>query len=121
MKKTWVLVCALCMAMVFAETGEAKAGPDVLNSYASHIGSSVKRNFKGSPEWSRRNYDTTARIELDRNGRVLGVLVTKTSGNRDFDNAVVTAIKRAGRFAPPPVEGMRVVGLRFNSKMLNKF
>lgn len=120
MKKTLVFTCAALLTLALCFAYEATAKPNMLDSYASHIGANVKRNYRGKAEWSARPYSITARIEIDQRGRLLGVMVTKASGNRDFDNAVVRAIRRAGYFGPPPVKGIRMVGLRFNSKMLHK-
>lgn len=125
LKKILLCLCAICLATSFAggDKGDAAvnaSGTNSLDKYAAQITLKVKRNFRGAPEWRGHYYSTTTHVEIDKGGRVLGVNVKKSSGNRDFDKAVVVAIKRTGNFGAPPMEGLRVVGLRFDTKILKK-
>lgn len=110
------LLAALCLALAIAPDLEAKTRRGTLESYALHISASVKRHLKLPPEWRKRAYEATARIDLDRGGRVTGASITAPSGNAAFDAAVLAAINKTGGFGPPPFE-LYAVGLRFSSKM----
>lgn len=127
MKKPLAFLCALCLGLALAGGyGSEAAGASPKNTgssldkYAAQIALKVRRNFKSAPEWYGCPYSTFTHVEIDKIGRVLGVNVKKSSGNRNFDAAVVSAIRRTANFGPPPVEGMRVVGLRFDNKILEK-
>lgn len=113
-------ICAACLALTLLFAHEGAASTSMLDSYALQINALVRENYKGHPSWATRYYTTTARIEIDQKGRLLGVSITKKSGNKDFDSAVLRAIRRTAYFGEPPVPGLRIFGLRFDSETLNK-
>lgn len=78
---------------------------------AAKVGNAAKSNYSGKvvrkikrakfPKASRP-YVTGVLIVISANGQLGSISVTKSSGSRDFDNAVVRAVKRAAPFPKPP-------------------
>lgn len=54
------------------------------------------------PESERLHLKAMVAVRLGRTGEVLDVSLTKASGNDLFDSAVVTAVRKAAPFSPPP-------------------
>lgn len=116
---TFTLLCVLCLALTLGsfDATARPSGQGVIDSYASHVSAKIKNNLKVPPEWRKHHYETTARVDIDKNGRVTGASITNPSGNSAFDTAVLRAIRKTGHLGQPPFE-LYAVGLRFNSRML---
>ena len=54
------------------------------------------------PADERIRLRTVVRLRVARDGNLVSVDVVKPSGNALYDNAVLTAVKRAEPFSPPP-------------------
>jgi TonB family protein len=54
------------------------------------------------PEAERIRLSADVAIRLDAEGRLIDVQLVKPSNNPTFDEAIVTAIKKAAPFGPPP-------------------
>ena len=73
--------------------------------YFGLLQSQVRRHYNVAdsiPESERLHLNTVVAVRLGRKGEVLDVSLTKPSGNDLFDSAVVTAVRKAAPFSPPP-------------------
>jgi TonB family protein len=73
--------------------------------YWGLISSQIHRNYDVSdtiPAEDRIRLKAQVLLQIGRTGEVLRVQLLQSSGNDLFDNAVLTAARKAGPFAPPP-------------------
>ncbi|GHG64373.1 energy transducer TonB [Comamonas sp. JC664] len=73
--------------------------------YFGLLQSQVRRHYSVAdtiPESERLHLKAMVAVRLGRTGEVLDVNLTKASGNDLFDSAVVTAVRKAAPFSPPP-------------------
>jgi TonB family protein len=73
--------------------------------YFGLLQSQVRRHYSVAdtiPESERLHLKAMVAVRLGRSGEVLDVSLTKASGNDLFDSAVVTAVRKAAPFSPPP-------------------
>jgi TonB family protein len=73
--------------------------------YFGLLQSQVRRHYSVAdtiPESERLHLKAMVAVRLGRAGEVLDVSLTKASGNDLFDSAVVTAVRKAAPFSPPP-------------------
>lgn len=73
--------------------------------YYGVIDSALRRHYNMPntiSEAERIRLATTVLIRLDAQGALIDVEVTGSSGNEVFDAAVITAVKKAAPFGPPP-------------------
>ncbi len=84
---------------------ESGAVSIALQLYYERVRSAIREEFK-IPDQDVGNLETSALVVVSRHGRVLSYKIEKPSGNSDFDEAVVRAIRSANIPAlPPPVTG----------------
>ncbi len=73
--------------------------------YWGLLSAQVRRNYDVSdtiPEAERTHLTAQVLLLIGRRGQVLRVQLAKSSGNSLFDSAVLSAIKKASPFSPPP-------------------
>jgi len=73
--------------------------------YWALLTAGVRRNYDVSqtiPEQERLHLKAQVQVLIGRTGELLRVQVIRSSGNELFDNAVVSAVKKAAPFSPPP-------------------
>src|SRR5216684_1693977 len=73
--------------------------------YWGLISSQIHRNYDISdtiPAQERIRLKAQVLLLIGRSGEVLRIQLLQSSGNDLFDNAVLTAARKAGPFAPPP-------------------
>jgi TonB family protein len=73
--------------------------------YYALISTQVRRNYsvaESIPEAERLYLKAQVQVRLARNGEVLESRLTAASGNDLFDSAVLSAVKKASPFSPPP-------------------
>lgn len=58
------------------------------------------------------NLQATVKFDLNRDGYVSDVVITKSSGRNDFDASVLHAVKKASPFPPIPEQLMQDAELR---------
>jgi TolA protein len=104
---------------------EGAADGDVLGDSAVQEGeryygalrAQVRRYFFVSqtiPDQERIRLQADVLVRIGRSGELLETKLQKSSGNDLFDSAVLSAVKKASPFAPPPphlVEGLRAHGV----------
>ena len=73
--------------------------------YYALLSSQVHRNYdvaQSIPEAERLYLKALVQVRVGRTGEVLETRLTSTSGNELFDAAVLSAVKKASPFSPPP-------------------
>jgi TonB family protein len=73
--------------------------------YYGIISAAVRRYYDVSntiPEAERRTLKAQVALKISGTGEASDVQVTKSSGNELFDEAVLSAVKKAAPFSPPP-------------------
>jgi TonB family protein len=73
--------------------------------YYALISTQVRRNYsvaESIPEAERLYLKAQVQVRLARTGEVLESRLTSASGNDLFDSAVLSAVKKASPFSPPP-------------------
>lgn len=73
--------------------------------YDGQVGAQVRRFYDVSqtiPDQERIHLMALVSVRIGRDGHVLRVQLAKSSGNDLFDNAVLSAVKKAQPFPPPP-------------------
>jgi len=80
---------------------ESGAVSIALRLYYERVRDEIREEFK-IPDQDVGNLETSALVVVSRHGRVLSYKIEKPSGNSDFDEAVVRAIRSANIPALPP-------------------
>jgi TonB family protein len=73
--------------------------------YYALLSTQVRRNYnvaESIPEAERMYLKAQVQVRLARTGEVLESRLTTASGNDLFDSAVLSAVKKASPFSPPP-------------------
>jgi TonB family protein len=73
--------------------------------YFGLLSSQVRRHYDVAdtiPESERLHLKAQVAVKLGRTGEVLEATLAKASGNPLFDSAVLSAVKKASPFSPPP-------------------
>lgn len=101
---------------------EANGGSDApkqeAERYYGIVAAAVRRLYgvpASIPEAERVHLRADVAIRLDAEGNLIDVKLLKSSGNVGFDDAVLSATKKAAPFGPPPaqlVEGLRSRGVQ---------
>ena len=58
----------------------------------------IENNWRVPPEAIENNLEVTLRINLDNDKVVSNIAVTKSSGNNDFDQSAIEAVRQAKEF-----------------------
>jgi protein TonB len=74
---------------------------DLVSAWGARIRSRIEGR-KRYPSGTRASGSVTLKQNVDRNGRLQGVSVRKSSGDAKLDGAAVAAARRAGRFPSAP-------------------
>jgi colicin import membrane protein len=78
-------------------------GKEAGSAYAAYIQSRLNEAFKLPELLQSKNPEVFVRLTIDRNGRLAGYRIERSTGNKMFENAVVQAIAQAEKsFRPPP-------------------
>ncbi len=80
-------------------------GTEAGSDYGSYIQSRLKDAFALTIASSSRNPMVVARLTIDRNGRVIGFRIERSSGDKVFEDSVSQAVDRAAAHFPPPPGG----------------
>ena len=79
------------------------------SNYLADLDRHVKR-FWRLPEWlARRNYSARIKIYINGQGSLMGVKLIQPSGNTDYDDMVLSAVKKADPFPAPPEKFKAIV------------
>lgn len=80
--------------------------------YFGIISAAVRRYYDVSntiPEAERRTLKAEVSMKVSASGEASDVRIKKSSGNELFDDAVVSAVKKAAPFSPPPEHMKKVL------------
>lgn len=80
-------------------------GTEAGSDYGSYIQSRLKDAFALTIAASSRNPMVVARLTIDRNGRLIGFRIERSSGDKVFEDSVSRAVDRAKENFPPPPGG----------------
>lgn len=76
----------------------------VTNAYVAHIAERIRSNWS-LPTWLRQGgYRAKVIIYIDSRGQIYKHLFTQRSGNENFDDYVLSTLKKSSPLAPPPAE-----------------
>lgn len=70
--------------------------------YYSNIGTRVQEELDYPVEFKKSNVEIIVSVRIGRDGTVLSSSIEKSSGNRAFDDSLLAAVRKIGRFAPLP-------------------
>ncbi|MGE0343730.1 MAG: cell envelope integrity protein TolA, partial [Porticoccaceae bacterium] len=79
-----------------AEQAQAAAQQSV-STYGDYVRDRIAGNWSRPPS-ARRDMQVELQIRIVPTGQVMGVVVTRSSGDPAFDQSAITAVERAGRF-----------------------
>ncbi len=82
-------------------------GTEAGSDYAGYIRSRLTDAFRTTIAFQTKNPEVMVRLTIDRNGRVAGVKLERSSGDRIFEDAVLRTIAKAEQNFPPPPGGKR--------------
>lgn len=78
-------------------------GKEQGSSYSDYIQSRLKDTFRETISYSSKNPEVVVRLFVDNNGKLSRQKVEKSSGDRQFEMAVSSAVSKAfEKIAPPP-------------------
>lgn len=120
-KKLLILFAALitfkCTASAF-EMSEGQMLVNPLNSspeiqaYTLQVGQKIITNFN-MPN-TQENLSAVVIFKVDKNGKLMNYEITQKSGSEDYDNRVVTAIKKSSPYPIPTFQDPGEVGIILN-------
>ena len=79
-----------------AEQAQAAAQQSV-STYGDYVRDRIAGNWSRPPS-ARRDMQVELQIRMVPTGQVMGVVVTRSSGDPAFDQSAITAVERVGRF-----------------------
>jgi colicin import membrane protein len=77
-------------------------GTEAGSDYGSYIQSRLRDAFARTISFRDRNPVVVLRLTIDRNGKVTGYRVDRSSGDKVFEDSVKRAVERAAENFPPP-------------------
>ncbi len=99
--------------------GQAGSGyGGLLEVYAQMVETRVKAQWRFPKGASRQDLSAVLDISLDRDGRVLGSRVVRSSGHSGFDASIERAVEETGQLPPPPRPDLRTIRITFNLQEL---
>lgn len=100
-----------------------KGGRDLLDGgpfgwYGSLLGADIQDSLAARKKLRQVKYSAMLDLWIDRTGRIEKVELVRTSGNRDLDAALRTAVAELGKVRePPPPEMPQPVRLQVTSRL----
>ena len=88
--------------------------------YAVIVGAAIQKHWRYPTPASKANLLATVEIVLDQEGKILSSKITDSSGNPEFDNSALRAIKETEYVERPKTERDRVLRINFNSQELSE-
>lgn len=67
-----------------------------MQQYIIPVGKKIISNFD-MPD-TNQNYSTIVEFKIDNNGKLTDLKITQSSGNKDYDNRVLAAVKKSSPF-----------------------
>lgn len=96
-------------------------GTEAGSDYGSYIQSRLRDAFARTISFRDRNPVVVLRLTIDRNGKVTGYRIDRSSGDKVFEDSVKRAVERAAEnFPPPPGRGEFQQGFIFKPEGVGK-
>jgi len=81
-------------------------------NYVSQIDRQIKQNWS-IPEWlAKKDYKAQVLLKLDENGQISFRQIVKSSGNPNYDDAVLETIDKSAPYPAPPEKLIAIIGTR---------
>ncbi|MEK6772614.1 MAG: TonB family protein [Bdellovibrionota bacterium] len=81
-------------------------------NYVGQIDRQIKQNWS-IPEWlAKKDYQAQVLLKLDEKGLILSRHIVKSSGNANYDDAVLETIDKSAPYPSPPEKLIAIVGAR---------
>lgn len=93
-------------------------GSGLSEVYALIVGAAIKKNWRYPSFAGESNLLVTVEVNLDGDGKILSSKVIESSGNLEFDNSALRAIKETEYVERPRTDRDRTLRINFNSQEL---
>ncbi|WP_319759253.1 TonB family protein [Maridesulfovibrio sp.] len=110
-------------AKATAVTGspEGTAGASgLVQVYASIVKEAVRKNWRYPVFGQKQNLMARVQIQLKQSGEISGIKLLDSSGNVDFDDSVITALRDTEVLPKPPGTSIRTIVVNFNLQDLDQ-
>src|SRR6266576_1337969 len=104
----WVCTLAICGRLVTSDARIFALDAGDVGAYLDQVESRIMAVWQLPKKVDGRN--VIMRMHLERSGRVSNVRVEESSGDKEFDDAAVEAVRRAIPFPPVPESAEVIVG-----------
>lgn len=95
-------------------------GSGLSEVYALIVGSAIKKNWRYPSFAGEANLLAVVEIVLEADGRIVSSKVLEPSGNPEFDNSTLRAIRETEYVERPRTDRDRVLRINFNSQELSE-
>jgi len=99
---------------------QGATGSGLSEVYSLIVGLAIKKNWRYPSFAGEANLLATVEIALDPEGKILSSKILSSSGNVEFDNSALRAIKETERVERPRTERDRTLRINFNSQELSE-
>lgn len=96
------------------------AGSGLSEVYALIVGVAIKKNWRYPSFSGETNLLTVVELVLEADGKIISSKVLESSGNPEFDNSTLRAIKETEYVERPRTDRDRVLRINFNSQELSE-
>ncbi|WP_432735948.1 energy transducer TonB [Maridesulfovibrio sp. FT414] len=104
-----------------AKTTAVSGSPDgtagasgLVQVYASIVKEAVRKNWRYPVFGQKENLVTQVQIQLKASGEISDIEILSSSGNTDFDDSVLTALRDTEVLPEPPGTSIRTIIVNFN-------
>ena len=104
----WVCALAICGRLVTSDARIFALDAGDVGAYLDQVESRIMAVWQLPKKVDGRN--VIMRMHLERSGRVSNVRVEESSGDKEFDDSAVEAVRRAIPFPPVPESAEVIVG-----------
>lgn len=99
---------------------QGATGSGLSEVYGLIVGLAIKKNWRYPSFAGEDNLMTSVEVTLDADGKILSSRILDSSGNVEFDNSTLRAIKETEYVERPRTERDRVLRINFNSQELSE-
>jgi len=95
-------------------------GSGLSEVYSLIVGLAIKKNWRYPTFSGEANLLTVVELTLAEDGKILSSIIRESSGNSEFDNSTLRAIKETQYVERPRTERDRILLINFNSQELSE-
>lgn len=99
---------------------QGATGSGLSEVYSLIVGLAIKKNWRYPSFAGEDNLMASLEITLDEDGKIISSRILEPSGNVEFDNSTLRAIKETEYVERPRTERDRVLRINFNSQELSE-